>query len=157
MLVHSRQRRPTAGQYWAVFYAGISISTEHTLTLIRRRLIVRPASPALAGIHSTSGSASCWLGAWLLQWDYKEPCRLTYDTPNQCRLNVGPPYVTPIQPQTSIISQRMSTRRKICWLKAARVFSGTKARAFNPKVGLILGKWRKQRPNIEPELRQHVD
>ena len=29
--------------------------------------------------------------------------------------------------------------------------------AFNPKVGLMLGKWRKQGPNIKPALRQHVD
>ena len=34
---------------------------------------------------------------------------------------------------------------------------GQKHRAFNPKVGLLLGKWRKQRPNIKPALRQHVN
>ena len=107
-----------------MFNAGVSVSTERTLKPTRPRLNVGPASLALAGIHSTPGSRLC-LAGWAR--DYCEPCSLTYDTPTQCRLNVGPPYVTPVQPRTSIVSQCISTRRKICWLKAARVFSGTKA------------------------------
>ena len=53
MLVHSRRRRPAPIQYWTVFHVGVSISSEHTLTQIQRRLNAGPASPALAIIHTT--------------------------------------------------------------------------------------------------------
>ena len=42
--------------------AVVSVSTEHTLTPIQRRLIVGPALPTRASIHSTAGCVSCWLG-----------------------------------------------------------------------------------------------
>ena len=89
--------------------------------------------------------------------DFNAPCRPTHHTPTWCRLNVGPSSVTPVQPWTSIVSQHMSTRRKVCRFKAACVFSCLKMHwAFNPKVGLMLVKWRKQRPNIKLALSQHA-
>ena len=131
MLVHC--------QYWAVFYAGVSVSTENTLTPIQRGLNVGPASSALAGI-----TRAVRLSGWAR--DYNEPCRPTYDTLIQCRLNVVPPYLTPVQPKTSIVSQRMSTKRKICWLK---VFSGTGHSI--PRLGWCWGNG----INSGPALNQH--
>ena len=46
--------------YSILFYAGVSVSTEHTLTPTRRLLNFGQALPALASIHSTPSSASCW-------------------------------------------------------------------------------------------------
>ena len=60
MMVHRRPRRLTLIQYWAVFYAGVSVSKEHTLTLTQRPPFV---GPALASIDSTPGRACCLLSA----------------------------------------------------------------------------------------------
>ena len=110
-------------------------------------------SAARPGQH-TINTEQCIL---LDTYDYNVPCRPTYDTPTQCPLNAGPPSVMPVQPRNCIVTQRMSTRRKLCRFKAARVFSGIKKHwAFNPKAGLMLGKLRKQPPNIKLALHQHV-
>ena len=98
------------------------------------------ASVTRAGQHSFKTEQCILLDAH----DYNAQCRPTHDTPTQYRLKVGPPSVTPVLPRTSIVSQRMSTRRKLCGFKAERVFRGIKKHwAFNPKAGLMLGKWRK--------------
>ena len=91
-------------------------------------------------IDSIPGRASFWLGAG----DYNAPCRPIHDTPTQCWLNVGPPSVTPVQPRPSIVSQRMSTRRKIMRIKVAVSSAAQKHGAFNTKVGLMLGKCNRQ-------------
>ena len=93
--------------------------------------------PALASIYSTPGSASCWLSSS----DYNAPCK--HNTPTQCPLNVGPQSVMPVQPRSSILSQRMSIRRN------AHKITGH-------SIGLMLGKWRKQPPDFKVKLCQPV-
>ena len=62
-----------------------------------------------AGLHSTPGSS---LAGWAR--DYNEPCRPTYIGLHWHNvIIVSPPYVTPVQHRASIVSQRMSTRRKM--------------------------------------------
>ena len=60
-------------------------------------------------------------------------------TPTQCRLTVGPPSVTLLQPRTSIVSQRMSTRRKIYGVEDT-VFMGTKARGSQSQGWVDVGE-----------------
>ena len=69
------------------------------------------------------------------------PTEYTLTRPSQYRLNVWPAL------SASVVGV----------VKAARVFSGIEKHwALNPKVGLVLGKWSKQWPNIKLALRQHV-
>ena len=134
-----------------------------------------PPLPALANTYSILSSVMCWCqcvhrvhadtdptsvkcwasiaGAGQYPFNTEQSIFLaarddnahcTQDTPSECLLSVDPPSLTLVQPWSSIVSQRMLR------------FRNTKARAFNTKVGLMLGKWHEQRPNIKIPLRQHV-
>ena len=122
--------QPTVIQYWAVFDAGVSVSTEHTLTPTQCRLNVGPASPALVSIHSIPGYASRWLGAR----DYNALC--THDTPTECRLNVGPPSVTLVyNPEPHCITTHVHQEEDM-GLRLPMSSARTKAhRAFSPRLG----------------------
>ena len=131
MLVH--HRRPTPIQYWEVFYACVSVSTEHSLTPTQRRINVGPASPTLASIHPfNTGQCTLHIGAHDCNAVY---IRFTDPMPVQCWPTVCNAGTTP----TSIISQRMPTRKKIMHVKAARVSAEQNQGAFNPKVGCCWG------------------
>ena len=132
MFIHRRQRLPTPIQCWAVFYAGVSVSTEHTLTGPN----VGKCWVIFAGDSQHSfNTVQCILLAG---------CACTHDTRTQCLLNVGLLSVTPEQHCTSIVglSQRMSTRRKISTLRLHVSSATQKHGASNPKDGLMLRKWR---------------
>ena len=79
--------------------------------------------------------------------DDNAPCRPTYDTPTQCRLNVGPPYVTPVQAEP-----RMSTRRKILNMLVEGCLQLQKSIGHSiPRLGWCWGRG----VNSGPTLNQH--
>ena len=106
-------------------------------------------SPSLANTHTILGSAPGW-------------CQCVYRAHaanDQCRLNVGPASppalasIDSIQLRPSNVSQHMSIRIYM-GVKVAVSSTTQKHRAFNTKVGLMLGKFCKQSPNIKLSLCQ---
>ena len=131
MLVH--HRRPTPIQYWEVFYACVSVSTEHSLTPTQRRINVGPASPTLASIHPfNTGQCTLHIGAHDCNAVY---IRYTNPMPVQCWPIVCNAGTTP----TSIISQRMPTRKKICMLRL-HVFQRNKTRGHSIPRSVVAGE-----------------
>ena len=105
-----------------------------------------------AGPLSILSSVLCWCQCLNREHADTEPCRPTYDTLIQCLAQCCPTVFN-----TSTTQNQHCIATHVHQEEDMPVEGFQRHWTFNPKVGLMLGKWHKQRPSIKPALRQHGD